>query len=117
MLRVSKVADGQKNFTLQITGVLRSEQKELLEIQLGDNSSKLKLASLVWVVQEKLGLYLWWDKETPLIPMESRNSVRFDHALQPPEKWEGKMYVTSFNFEVGPLTDRKWFFLVLDFDR
>jgi hypothetical protein len=115
MLRISRVAGGQRNVTLHVTGVLTKGDLPLTPIDLGDQG--LKLTSLVWLVQEKLGLCLWWDKETELLPMESRNSVRFDTSLKPPEGWDGKLWLSSFNFSFGPSVAKKVFFVVLDFDR
>ena len=109
-LRVNMVAGSQRNYTVHVTGVITSEMT-LTPVDLKVN--KLKLASLAWLVQEKLGLYLWWNKETVLLPMESRNAIRFDTSIVPPEGWDGKIWLSSFGF-VAP---KKIFFLVMDFDK
>jgi hypothetical protein len=111
-LRVNKVAGGQRNHTYQITGVVTSELM-LTPIDLGPIERPLKLASLSWLIQEKMGMYLWWDKETILLPMESRNTIKFDTSMKSPENWDGKMWISGFGF-VPP---KKVFFLILDFDK
>lgn len=123
MLRISRVAGGQRNITLHVTGVLKGEL-ELTPIDLEDEElqgkfdvKQAKLASLVWVIQEKLGLRLWWNEETPLLPMESRNAARFDNPIQPPKGWDGKLWLSSYHFDTEPRADEKWFFFTLDFDR
>ena len=82
----------------------------------------LRLDSAVWAIQEKMGLYLWWEdpkgEEALVLPMESRNSVRFDEGIPSPRVengWAGKMYLSSFRCEDGPLP--KGFFVLLDFDK
>jgi hypothetical protein len=112
MIRVNQIAGSanSRNFTFQVTGVL-TEEMPLTPIDLG--MANLRLASLVWIVQEKLGLYLWWDDNTDILPMESRNTVRFDASIPAPEKWDGRIWLSSFGF-VKP---KKTFFLVMDFDK
>jgi hypothetical protein len=112
MIRVRQVAGGGKNVTFHVTGILTGEMT-FEEIAIDRDKKDVKLASLVWLIQEKLGLVLWWDKKTEVLPMESRNSVRFDTSLRPPEGWDGSIYLTSFGFAAP----KKLFFLVLDFDR
>lgn len=114
MLNIDKVAGGQRNVTLHITGVIEDELR-LTPIDLVDK--ELKIKSLVWMVQEKLGLQLWWDEERMMLPMESRNAVRFDTGLKPPAGWNGKLYVSSFNFKLPPVHKTKSFFIVMDLDR
>lgn len=78
---------------------------------------RMKLGSVLWVVQEKLGLNLYWDKETLLMPLESRNSIRLDTGYSAPEGWDGRMWLSSYGFSLPPLSKQKAFFLTLDFDR
>ena len=112
-LRIRQVAGGGRNVTLHITGMLTKGDMPLTPIDLSvPEKSRAKIASLVWLVQEKLGIYLWWNKETILLPMESRNTVRFDSPLNPPENWDGRMWLSSF----GWAAPCKAFFAVLDFD-
>jgi|SRR5580700_5274192 hypothetical protein len=114
MIRLKQVSGGRRNVTYQITGELG---QELAFGELDLKEKDIKLVSLLWVIQEKLGIILSWDKETPILPMESRNSVRLDVGLTPPEGWGGVIYLSSFNFSVPPTASWKHFFIVLDFDR
>jgi hypothetical protein len=77
--------------------------------------ARAKLANLLWVVQEKLVVYLYWRMsgyEDMIMPLESRNSVRLDPAMAAPEGWDGKLYLDTRNW-TGP---QKLLFVVLDFD-
>lgn len=111
-LRVNKVAGSQRNFTLHITGVVLGEMP-LTPIDVDSERSQLKLASLAWLIQEKMGLYLSWDKQTIMLPMESRNAIRFDTSIKAPDGWNGRIWLSSF----GYTPPQKVFFLVLDFDK
>lgn len=117
-LRVKQVAGSQKNLTLQIRGLVSKDYRDLSSFPVEEKFDRglPKLSSALWVIQEKLCLYLWWNPEDLLLPMESRNSVRFDHALQPPEGWNGTMYLSASNWN-KPDPMGKAFLLVLDFDR
>ncbi len=111
MFKVNKVAGSQKNFTIHVTGAVTEGDFTPSPINLEEKH--LKLASLAWVVQEKLGIYMGWTKETIFIPMESRNSIRFDTSIVCPAEWDGQIWLSSFNFT----KPKKVFFLVLDFDK
>jgi hypothetical protein len=111
MFVVNKVAGSQRNFTLHVSGVVSDGDFTPSPINLEEKH--LKLASLAWIVQEKLGIYFGWTKEAIFIPMESRNAIRFDTSISAPAEWDGNIWLSSFNF-VKP---RKAFFLVLDFDK
>jgi len=114
MLKVTKAAGGQRNITIHISGVI-DEELPPTSIDIGDKGAKL--ASLVWLIQEKLGFHLMWSPKDPLLPMESRNSVRFDSPLRPPEDWDGKMWIESFNCGIPIGIESQAFFITLDFDR
>jgi hypothetical protein len=113
-LKVSRVAGGMRNVTLHCTGCIEHDLP-LTPLDTGIVEG-MKLTSLMWVIQEKMGLYLWWDKETLLMPLESRNSVRFDTGISAPYGWDGKMYLSSYLCNTPP-SPMKAFLLVLDFDR
>lgn len=113
MIVVNRVAGSanSKNYTIHVSGTLIDSDLPLTFIDLGEK--QLKLASLVWVVQEKLGLYLGWNEGTQFLPIESRNAVRFDTSIRPPEKWDGRIWLSSFGFS----RPKKVFFLTMDFDK
>jgi hypothetical protein len=112
-LKTKQVAGGGRNVTYQIRGIVTEGDFPLTEIKVGKG---LKLSSAVWVVQEKMGIQMWWIPTEPLLVMESRNSVRFETSLAPPEEWSGSLYINGFGF-AGPPAHMKLFTIVLDFDR
>jgi hypothetical protein len=124
---VQVVKDGQKNFSILIKGLVRGDFEatpiiNTAKIQAPNQGWKgLRLDSALWLVQEKMGLYLWWRKpegeEDLALVMESRNGLRFDEGLPSPrvEKgWDGLMYLSSFNHQGG---GPKGFVVLLDFDK
>lgn len=79
-------------------------------------AAPMRLESVVWVIQEKLGVELYWDQDRPLWIMESRNSMRFDRGIPSPKDWGGSMWIRTVGFN-NPVTETKLFFFVLDFDK
>ena len=86
----------------------------------------LRLDSAAWLIQEKMGLYLWWSaqarEEDLALVMESRNGLRLDEGIPTPrfgEEWAGKMFLSSFRTQDPPCSDRapKTFILLLEFDK
>jgi hypothetical protein len=114
-IKVSKLSEGNRNLTVHVRGLI-SEPMEEFSVKLVEGGRRPKIASLYWLVQEKLGLYFRWSKEELPIPMESRNGIRFDPGLLAPEQWDGTVYLSTFNWDLPPVTDSKAFLLVLDFD-
>jgi hypothetical protein len=125
---LSQVIDGPKNFRVIVRGITKAdfEPTPVLEVsRLGrpDSGWKgIRLDSAVWTIQEKMGLVLWWRKPEMegdmVFPMESRNAIRFEDGLSSPrfgEGWDGGLYLSGFNVEVGPLPKR--FFVLLVFDK
>jgi hypothetical protein len=110
MIHVTQVGGRQRNVTFHVRGLLEDDLP-LTPVDLGDKT--LKITSLLWAIQEKMGLYLWWDSNNLLLPMESRNAMRFDQALNAPANWNGVIYLSSF----GWAAPRKAFFLIMDFDK
>jgi hypothetical protein len=110
-IQISQRASGQRNVTFNVWGFTQPEA-EPFEIDL--KVEGLKLSSLVWLIEEKMGIYLCKKRGEIWLPMESRNSIRFDHALP---VGGVKLYLDPFaNQELGQMRNRS-FFLVLDFDR
>lgn len=112
--KVIQTAGSQRNVTYRIRGRIYPEYDESARFELDLGQAGLKLASILWAVQEKCGLHLWLNREEILMPIESRNSIRFD---TPVPALEQTLYLTPFNLELAPVTHYKVFFLVLDFDR
>lgn len=117
MIHTTVLADGGRNWTLQLIGEI-STDLALDEIK-PDKAppTKIHLASAVWLIQEKMGLALWWDKGQNLaIVMESRNSVRFENGLRPPKGWDGRFFLEAFNVRI-PQAASKRFIAHLEFDK
>jgi hypothetical protein len=112
-LDISTPIDGSRNLTILVKGVLNEEM--FLTPLLKGRTGKMKLTSALWLVQEKLGLVLWWDKHQIILPMESRNSIRLDRGWNSPDEWKGEILLSSFNFELGPKP--KYFVIELEFDK
>jgi hypothetical protein len=114
VISVKKVIGGRRNVTLHITGMLSEGDLPLTPIDLGPahEVSRAKLSNLLWVVQEKLVVYLYWREPEVVMPLESRNFVKLDPAMPAPAEWDGRLFIDTYNF-VGP---QKIFFIALDFD-
>ncbi len=117
MLRKELLADGTNNLTLSVTGSLLEnlEMEEILDLSQtkGGAGGRCRFESITWVVQEKMRLLLWWDKETLIVPMESRNFLRTEAGLKPPALWDQKLRLSSEALSVKPMH----FLLILDFHR
>lgn len=124
--------NGARNARLVVTGVLSADLGPTPVIDLESlKCEKVKVESAVWIVQEKLGILLWWGvgEAEPVAPritegnllwvMESRNAVRFDHGLdspRPTEKWDRKLWMRTFGFDSNAESP-KHFMFTLDLDK
>lgn len=127
------IKDGEKNVSVLIKGILREDLKptpafDISKVRAPREGWKgLRLDSAVWMIQEKMGMMLWWDKpngeESMALVMESRNGVRYDEGVPSPRKekgWSGVLYLSSFVSAGGtPPTGQvpKAFSILLDFDK
>jgi hypothetical protein len=76
---------------------------------------RAKLETLVWVVQEKLVVHLFWKFgpiESFIMPLESRNSMKLEAGIAPPDEWDGQLWMQTENWA----PPGKTFFIVLGFD-
>jgi hypothetical protein len=116
---VRALQSGSKNLTLEVTGVL-IEDGNHLTIEFGPDWIKpdqiVKVASLVWLIEEKAGIRLWWDDEKLLAPLESRSAVRFDSGMRQPDGWKRRIKLEAFNV-LASNPSPKHFLLVMDFDK
>ena len=109
-----------KNITVQVTGVLDEELglTAILDVRkLAHPAEGVRLDGVIWLIQEKMGINLWWGEGELLLPLESRGATRFDYGLHNKivDGWDGKVWMTTFNAELGILP--KHFHFTLDFDR
>ena len=113
------VHDSTKNVKVIVRGFIspdddQSGKCEVLHLdQLKDKPRGLRLDSIVWLIEEKAGLRLYWGDDF-LLPMESRNSMRFDTPLSSPQKnWKRTIMLEAVKTE----SVSKAFFLLLDMDK
>ena len=123
------IKEGEKNFSILVKGMVHADFLAVPILDLAkvkpprEGWKGLRLDSAVWAIQEKLGLYLWWDKpdgeKTLALVMESRNGLRYDEGILSPRKqdgWNGILYLSSFNCD-SPAKGVKAYSVVLDFDK
>lgn len=114
-------SDGRKNVIIKVSGFLMEtlEWTDVLTFEkLAEAPKKLKVQSVIYMIQEKMGLYLWWRLGekiySPIFPLESRGKVDFDgmQGVNSPEGAVG-ISISSFNQIEVP----KAFLLMLDMDK
>ena len=118
--------DTPKNCRVHISGfftqnVLDDKPVVVLDTaKLKDSPKNIRLDSLWWLIEEKMGLRLWWKPGYLLLPLESRNSLRLDSPLHskdfaPPE-WDGKILMSCHDVESNT-TKIKYFNLGMDMEK
>lgn len=115
-IKVKTTANSSRNIAVQISGFLIPDVQvqtkgPFLFCQL--DNPKVKMTRLTWTIQEKGGLYLWWDKDRKdlVLPLESRNGINFD-GLKAPEDWDGALWASGFK-----LDEPKGFLVIVEFDK
>ena len=112
-LKVNFTSDGSRNVAVHACGVLKpNDEDRLFLCEFKDRN--LKLTSVLFLIQEKAGLSLWWDKEGQnlVLPLESRGAFKFENGLKAPEQWGGKLWMTPFKVD-----EDKSILLLLEFDK
>jgi len=108
-LSTSILQDGNKNTTIQICGLVDSDDSPgILEVLVFGNlmgaPKGMKLEAMIFAIQEKMGLHLWWTMHDGsrryVITLESRGRFDFEalQGLQSPEGVKG-LAVSIFGFE------------------
>jgi hypothetical protein len=122
-------ADGERNASISVTGTFLIDEPEIVILDIKKHLTPVppkgvKIENLVWLLQEKLTLLLFWGTTEFILPMESRNYVRFDRGIQSPhlDKWDGTLRVTASNVQNPNNYDRinfspKYFTIILDLDK
>ena len=118
--------DGPKNLTLLVKGRVGPEdfpRRPILDVTGAASLKGLRLDTATWAIQEKMGFLLWWEdsdeEESLILPMESRNFLKFPEGIASPriqDGWGGKLYLSSFRADEPTGLD-KWFFFMLEFDK
>jgi hypothetical protein len=120
IFKANKVHGGQKNIVYVLSGLVNKEDEGKAVCLVSELDRAVKLASVAFLVQEKMGLQLWWDEALtePMLPVESRGAFRFD-GVRPPPDWAGQIWVKPFKVDMPgePRVFPKMFVLSLDFDR
>lgn len=123
-IHLDLLADHPKNVTLWVRGRTQSGQGGAVPLlalaklaPASPPTRSLLLASAVWLLEEKLALYVWMHEELRrpedlLLVMESRNSLRYDKELPMHKEWEGGLWLTA-----GKETVDRVFSFILDFDK
>lgn len=118
--------DGPKNCSILIKGFadLRTPDEKILDLTdltpPNQGWKGLRLDSVVWIIEEKMGVRLWWGADQTegnfILTCESRNFLRTDEGVPSPRidrGWKGELWMSVFKAE----TERKGFLLILDFDK
>lgn len=120
MIKVNFPAAGNKNLTVQVTGILEAmpdgTPAELLFSMQSDElaqlaKTRLRIDSVLFALQEKMGILLWWDKEGKnlILPLESRGAFSFVQPIVADKEWDGNMYWSAFKVD-----SQKHFFFTLE---
>jgi hypothetical protein len=116
---VQTLADAGRNYTVRITAHLAQELELTPFLHLPETRRRISFGAAYWLIQEKLGLALYWHEDRTtglLLVMESRNAVKCAPQLQPPLDWDGRLWLESFGFARVPEPPCR-FVVTLDFDR
>jgi hypothetical protein len=114
-MKIKFTADSPKNLTVQVTGILHEDLPltPLFNVkELAPPARSIRIDSVLFLLQEKMGLLLWWSEGNLALPLESRGAFSFNSPLRPPEDWEGVMYVSSFKVD-----STKHFYFTLDCEK
>lgn len=109
------LGSGERNHSLIVKGILEDDFNELTPILKWEGERPPKIVSILWVIQEKLGIHLWWGKDDPFITMESRNGFSPVRQITPPDGWEGTLYMTAYGVKSNEyLPKHFWFTIEID---
>ena len=108
----------ERNHTLVVKGILDDDIVEPYPIVEWKGDRLPKIRGMLWILQEKMGIHLWWNYKTQdnFITMESRNFVRFDYPFEPPEGWDKVLYMTAYGVKSNEYMPKHFWFL-LDIDK
>lgn len=111
--QVRKTADGSRNAAVEVSGFLRQEHEGKVFPFVKFEHHGLKLTGVLFLIQEKGGLYLWRDeaRENLIMPLESRGVFKFD-GIKGPDNWDGQIWASAFNCDAP-----RAFLVILEFDK
>ena len=103
---------GSRNHLVVVKGTLEEDLKDPVEVMKWDLPSPPKIQSIAWLVQEKMGLVLWWDEGEDFIVMESRNLFVPPQAIVPPANWGKSLRLTSFGVKSNEYFPKRFWFCI-----
>jgi hypothetical protein len=112
-IKIKETASGSRNVSVEISGILEKVHEDKPFRLVKFETHALKLTRLMFAIQEKGGLLLWWDEacEHLVLPLESRGGFNFD-GRKAPDHWDGQIWATAFKID-----EPKGFLIIMDFDK
>lgn len=112
-IKVNQTAGGSRNVSVEISGFLETSHQDKVFPLAQFADVHLKLTRVMFAIQEKGGILLWWDEacEHLVLPLESRGGFSFDGRKSPPG-WNGQLWAQAFKID-----EPKAFLIILDFDK
>jgi len=118
------LSDSSKNVKIQVRGFFTEDLVEpavVLDLdKLTSAPRGLRIDSFWWLLEEKMGIRLWWSPGQLLLPMESRNAFRpdlpFSSTSLASDSWDRKIWMTSHSINSG-ITKSKYFVFGLDAEK
>lgn len=125
-LRVNIISEGSKHATVAISGYLTGDSAitVLTAKSLNPQPKSLQIEAITHAIQEKMGIFLEWGRKGEqeaevILPMESKGKLDFSafRGLPSPADWDGALILRSFNFQLEPKAERKYFLLLLQLEK
>ena len=105
-LKVKIPQIGRKNLTIQVAGRVEPGDDSIQQLfsiagLASPEMSGLRIDSVLFALQEKAGLLLWWDRDGAdlILPLESRGAFSFSYPIHSPKGWDGMMYYSTFKVD------------------
>lgn len=120
-IKVTVPSQGSKNAAVHVVGITDEEFSEQPLVRLEDLNPiprKIRIDNVLFAIQEKMGIILWWDKDKLILPLESRGAFRFDQGINSPSDWSGTIWGSSVGVDTNSTyAIPKHFFLILDLEK
>lgn len=121
MITTTIVSDGNKNASVLVRGFVTTDITDPMVVldldKLKDSPKNIRVDGLWWMLEEKLGIRLWWSPGQILLPLESRNAFRPDNPLVGPANgWSRKILMTTHDAK-SATTPVKYFVFSMDLEK
>jgi hypothetical protein len=112
-IKVKETASGGRNVSVEISGFLEKVHEDKVFPLVKFDMTMLKLTRVMFAIEEKGGLLLWWDEncEHLVLPLESRGGFNFD-GRKSPDLWNGQLWAQAIKIDSS-----KAFLIIMDFDK